>query len=214
MKRAFEETRIDVLHALIRAHPLAAFITNLGSRVAVDHLPLLVVAHEERGILRGHIPRTNPLARAFAERAEAVAVFQGPDSYITPSWYPSKQAHGRAVPTWNYAVVHARGHPRIVDDAGWVLEHLTALTEEHEARQASPWKVGDAPEDYRDAMIERLVGLEMPIDSIVGRWKVSQNRPLGDRLGVAAGLESRGDDAALAMAGLVRAYSKTTRDRG
>jgi transcriptional regulator len=200
----FEETRIEVLHRLVRAHPLATLVRRHGSGVAVDHMPFLLGPDiGERGVLRGHVPRANPLSRAFAERAEAVAVFQGPESYVTPSWYPSKHAHGKAVPTWNYAVVHVRGCPRMIDDADWLLAHLSELTEEHESEQALPWKLTDAPEDYRASMIGRLVGIEMPIESIVGKWKVSQNRPVGDRLGVAAGLKSRGDDRSLAMADLV-----------
>lgn len=205
LKPAFEEKRTDVLHALIRQHPLATFIVAAAGEISVNHMPLVV--HPEiggRGTLRGHTPRDNPLSGALDGVVEAVAVFHGAERYITPSWYPSKRATGRVAPTWNYVVVHARGRPRVIDDARWLRTHLEHLTDAQEAGQALPWKVTDAPEDFTEAMIGRLVGIEMPIESLVGKWKVSQNRPRGDRLGVIAGLESIGDDASIAMAGLVR----------
>lgn len=200
----FEEARTDVLQQLIRAHPLATFVTLMGSEIVVNHMPFLIATDVgEFGTLKGHIPRTNPVWSAFHGGQEAVAVFQGPQSYITPSWYPSKCAHGRVVPTWNYAVVHVRGRPRIIEDANWLLAHLTELTDEHEFREAHPWKLSDAPEDFTQQMIARLVGIELPIGSITGKWKVSQNRPIDDRLAVATGLRSRGDDVSRAMADLV-----------
>jgi transcriptional regulator len=204
VKSVFEETRLEVLHAHMRAHPLATLVTTLDGEIVVNHMPLLVdAAAGKHGTLAGHLPRENPVLRAFAEGCPTVAVFQGSDAYITPSWYPSKHAHGKAVPTWNYAVVHARGCPRAIDDATWLREHLERLTNEHESGQALPWHVSDAPKDFTASMIGHLVGFELPIATIVGKWKVSQNRPAGDRLGVVAGLESKGDERALAMAELV-----------
>lgn len=209
--RQFEETRIDVLHRLMKAHPLAAFVVIGDSGLVVNHVPFLIDDTEGQfGTLRAHLPRANPVWRQFSGEAEAVAIFQGPESYITPSWYPSKHADGKAVPTWNYAVVHAHGHPRVVEDAQWLLSHLTELTDEHEAGQALPWKVSDAPKDYTDRLIEALVGIEIPISRICGKWKVSQNRPRADKLGVAAGLESRADDRSHAMAELVMQHVPPT----
>jgi transcriptional regulator len=204
LQPAFEERRVEPLHEHIRAHALATFITAVDGEVTVDHMPLLVdPTRGAYGVLHGHMPRENPATRILDGTVEAVAVFLGPDAYITPSWYPAKHAHGRVVPTWNYAVVHARGRPRVVDDADWLLAHLEALTETHESRETLPWKVSDAPAEFTAQMIARLVGIEMPIDALVGKWKMSQNRPRGDRLGVAAGLRARGDERSLAVAELV-----------
>ena len=200
----FEELRTEVLHRYMRAHPLATFIVTVSGEIVVNHMPLqLDSSAGEYGALRGHIPRDNPIREALEASVTAVAVFQGANTYITPSWYPSKHADGKAVPTWNYAVVHAHGRPRLIDNAEWLLGHLEQLTDEHESRQALPWKVSDAPKEYTERMIRRLVGLEMPITKLVGKWKVSQNRPKGDRLGVAAGLASQGDAHSAAMAELV-----------
>ncbi|HYD59247.1 MAG TPA: FMN-binding negative transcriptional regulator [Noviherbaspirillum sp.] len=206
--RQFEETRIDVLHRLMKAHPLAALVTLGDSGLLVNHVPFLIDDTEGQfGTLKAHIPRANPVWRQLSDSVEAVAIFQGPESYITPSWYPSKHADGKAVPTWNYAVVHAHGHPRVIEDAQWLLNHLTELTDEHEADQALPWRVSDAPRDYTDRLIEALVGIEIPISRIFGKWKVSQNRSRSDRLGVAAGLESRADERSREMAELVMQHT-------
>jgi transcriptional regulator len=204
VQSAFEEQRLDVLHCHIRAHPLATFIMSIGDEIVVDHMPLLIDSQAgEHGVLRGHMPRANEIWQSLDGELDAVAVFQGPNAYVTPSWYPSKHEHGKAVPTWNYAVVHAHGRPRAIADAVWLRSHLEQLTDEHEARQALPWKVSDAPQEFTDRMIRRIVGIEMPIAKILGKWKASQNRPEADRLGVVAGLKSRGDDASLDMAELV-----------
>lgn len=210
---SFREERPDVLLRLMRAHPLATLVTTVDSRIEINHVPLLVVEEAGGAVLTGHLPRANPLWQSFDGSNEAVAVFHGPQSYVTPGWYASKQDHGKVVPTWNYAVVHARGRPRVIDDHEWLLEHLNALTNEHEARQDSPWQIADAPEAFTARMIESLVGVRMQIDSIVGKWKVSQNRPVGDRLGVAAGLRARGDDASIAMEGLVMEHVGDSQDR-
>jgi transcriptional regulator len=153
--------------------------------------------------LCGHVARANPVWQHLGGAVEALVVFQGPESYITPSWYPSKHADGRAVPTWNYAVVHAYGQPRAIEDSAWLLEHVTQLTAIHEAGQALPWQVTDAPQDFTDQMIRRIVGIEITISRLQGKWKVSQNRKSADRLGVAAGLESQASERSIEMAKLV-----------
>lgn len=204
LKPQFEETRIEVLHRLVNANPLGTFVTLSSSEITIDHMPFVLDPNGTGyGSLKGHFPRANPVWQSFDGRLEAVVVFHGPTSYITPSWYPSKEAHGKVAPTWNFVVVHARGRPRPIDDPDWLLDHLSKLTDEHESKQARPWKLFDAPRSYRDHMISRIVGVEIPIDSLTGKWKVSQNRPVEDRLGVVAGLESLGDEASLAMARLV-----------
>ncbi|HEV7913295.1 MAG TPA: FMN-binding negative transcriptional regulator [Albitalea sp.] len=200
----FDEDRLDVLHALMRSHPLATLVTPTSTELLVDHLPLRLDAGDGPfGTLRGHVSRGNPLWRSLPGHVPSVAVFQGPQAYVSPSWYPSKHADGKAVPTWNYAVVHAHGVPRAIEDPQWLLQQLTLLTDQHESFQALPWKVSDAPRDFIDRLLGAIVGIEMPVTQLRGRWKVSQNRPLADRLGVAAGLQSRDGDEAQAMAALV-----------
>jgi len=205
----FAETRLEVLHGLIEARPFATFVTSAGGEIVVDHLPLLLDASAGAlGTLRGHVARANPLWRQLASDSDSVAVFQGPQKYISPSWYPSKHADGKAVPTWNYVVVHAWGRPRVIEDEEWLLRLVTDLTNTHEAGQATPWKVSDAPADYTERLLRAIVGIEMPIARIAGKWKVSQNRPAGDRLGVVAGLRSSADDESLAMAELVMQHAR------
>jgi transcriptional regulator len=200
---AFRETRIEVMHALIRAHPLATLVTVSGGVAEANHLPLLVDSDPmPNGSLRGHVARANPLWRQVPE-GEVLAVFQGPQAYVTPSWYPSKHEHGKVVPTWNYAVVHVRGPLVVHDDREWLRDLVSRLTDAREAGLPRPWGVGDAPADYVDRMLEAIVGIEIPVASIEGKWKVSQNRQPADRAGVAAGLRTAGDPGALAMAALV-----------
>lgn len=200
---AFREERIDVLHALIRAHPLAVLVTSSGGTLEANHLPLLIdPLPSPQGTLRGHVARANPLWRQLHED-EALAVFQGPQVYVTPSWYPEKRASGKVVPTWNYAVVHARGPLVIHDDRDWLRDLVSRLTDQQEAGRSQPWGIADAPEDYIERMLGAIVGIEIPISRIEGKWKVSQNRADADRAGVAAGLAQLADPQAQAMAGLV-----------
>jgi transcriptional regulator len=201
----FEETERSVLHALIRAHPLGAWVSLGDGELLVNHLPFLLdPSRGQNGVLAGHVARANPVWRTFSRTVPSVVIFQGAESYITPSWYPSKHAHGRAVPTWNYAVVHAHGVPVAIHEKPWLLNHLKALTDEHETGQALPWKVSDAPADYIDPLCGQIVGIEMSISQLAGKWKISQNRPEPDQLGVVAGLLAKNDPRADEMAALVR----------
>jgi transcriptional regulator len=201
---AFRETRIDVLRALIAAHPLATLVTvtgaGAGTNLEANHIPLL---HDPdplpHGTLRGHVARANPLWRMFKPDTDVLAVFQGPQGYITPSWYPSKAQHGKVVPTWNYAVVHAHGPLRVVDDVAWLRAFVTRLTANRESRRETPWQVTDAPADYIDAMLKAIVGIEIPLTRLQGKWKLSQNRLPQDRQGVVDGLAARGGEADRAM---------------
>ncbi len=203
LPRQFEETRIDVLHRLIRAHPLGALVTTGANGLEANHVPFEIDPDPAPfGTLRAHVARANPVWREGA--GDALVIFQGPERYVTPSWYRSKQEDGKVVPTWNYAVVHAHGVLRPVDDAAWLRAFVTRLTDRHEGRRAAPWKVTDAPADYVDKLLTAIVGIELPIARLAGKWKVSQNRPAADRAGVIAGLEADGDDAARAMAAAVR----------
>jgi transcriptional regulator len=205
LPKHFEETRIEVLHALVRAHPLGALVTLGAGGLEANHLPFEIdPAPAPFGTLRGHVARANPVWRELSRGADALAIFQGPAIYVSPSWYPSKQADGKVVPTWNYAVVHAYGPLRAIDDAAWLRAFVERLTNRHESGRPGPWQVSDAPADYVDKMVTAIVGIELPVARLVGKWKASQNRPAADRAGVVAGLEQDGGDAAHAMAALVR----------
>lgn len=201
----FDEPDRAVLHALMRAHPFGAWVTPAAGTLLVNHLPFLLdPSRGPNGTLAGHVSRANPAWRDGSVEAESVVIFQGAQTYVTPSWYESKRETGKTVPTWNYAVVHARGVPRIIHDADWLLRHVTALTDAHEAGERVPWRVTDAPPDYVQAMLRGIVGIEIEVTALVGKWKASQNRSLSDRLGVVSGLEARGDDGSREMAALVR----------
>ncbi len=197
----FEETRPTVLQALLRQHPLGLLITQdaAGAPVA-NAIPFMLDAGRgEFGTLVGHVARANPVWQApAAGRAvpDALVVFQGPDGYISPSGYPGKAEHGKVVPTWNYAVVQARGPLRVLDDAAATLALVTRLTVHHEAAQRKPWAVADAPDDYIAAMLRAIVCIEIPLAGLVGKYKLSQNRSAADRAGVVANLQT--DAAALA----------------
>ena len=202
---AFREERIDVMHALIRAHPLAVLVTSAGGALEANHLPLLIdPLPSPQGTLRGHVARANPLWRQLHD-SDVLAVFQGPQIYVTPSWYPEKRATGKVVPTWNYAVVHVRGPLIIHDDREWLRDLVSRLTDQQEAGMPQPWTIGDAPADYIERMLGAIVGIEIPVARIEGKWKVSQNRTDADRTGVVDGLAQLADPQAQAMAVLVAA---------
>jgi transcriptional regulator len=205
LPRHFEETRVETLHELIRAHPLGALVTLGPGGLDANHIPFEVDPDPTPlGTLRGHVARANPVWREFTRDAEALVLFQGPETYISPSWYPSKQETAKVVPTWNYVVVHAHGPLRVIDDRQWLRAFVTRLTNHHEGGRRDPWKVTDAPGDYIETQLGAIVGLEIPITRLVGKWKVSQNRPARDQAGVADGLSQEGHPAASAMAELVR----------
>jgi len=194
--KANEETRIEVMHALMRAHPLGTWTLLADGDLVTNHVPFELDASRGRfGTLVGHVARANPVWRAQVCEVRSVVSFQGPQAYVTPSWYPSKREHKKVVPTWNYAVVHARGAPRFVDDRAWLHAHVSRLSDTHEAAESEPWAVSDAPDDYVERMLGAIVGVEIAIERLVGKWKVSQTRPEHDRLGVVEGLRERGDHA-------------------
>jgi transcriptional regulator len=202
--KCHEETDLAVLHALIAAHPLGTWVTLGNGELIANHVPFLIdPSRGEFGTLIAHVARANRVWESFSPSVNSVVAFHASNSYISPSWYPSKHAHGKAVPTWNYAVVHAHGIPRIVQDREWLLAHVNQLTTVHEAGQSLPWKVSDAPADYIDRLLDMIVGIEIPIATLVGKWKVSQNRPEPDKRGVVAGLLGRSDAKASEIAALV-----------
>ena len=183
----FREERIPLLHDLIRSHSLATLVTSGPDGIAANHIPMLIEADPQPfGTLVGHVARANPVWRNGS--VPALAIFNGPEHYISPNWYPSKQEHGRVVPTWNYAVVHAHGTLYIHDDPEWLRSLVTRLTETHEAKLEKPWHVSDAPPDYIDGMLKAIVGVELRIERLEGKWKMGQNRSEVDRTSAAEAL--------------------------
>ncbi|PKB23384.1 FMN-binding negative transcriptional regulator [Janthinobacterium sp. 64] len=178
----FREERLDVLHGLIDAHPLGALVRQSADGLCADHLPFEIAAPTADapfGILRAHVARANPLWRAAG--ADCMVIFQGPHAYITPAWYAEKQRSGKEVPTFNYAVVHAHGPLRAIDDAAWLLGLVERLTARHEAEQAAPWRVSDAPAGYIEKLLKAIVGIEIPLTRLTGKWKLGQNRTQKDQ---------------------------------
>lgn len=205
LPKHFEETRVAVLHELVRAYPLGALVAPTAGGLEANHIPFEVDPEPMPfGTLRGHIARANPLWREASRDAQALVIFQGPDTYVSPSWYRTKRETAKVVPTWNYAVVHAHGALHWIDDRAWLRAFVEKLTNRHEAVRRDPWKVTDAPPDFIEKQLGAIIGLEIPMRRLVGKWKVSQNRPAQDRAGVAEGLSNEGGDAAAAMADLVR----------
>jgi transcriptional regulator len=195
----FAEDRVEVLHALMRERPFATLVTQGKAGPEADHLPLHLTPD---GRLQGHVARANPIWRDAAD-TDVLAIFHGPQAYVTPSWYETKREHGKAVPTWNYVVVHARGRLRAIDDAVWLRRQLDDLVERHEGPLPEPWHIGDAPPDYIEKMLAAIVGIEIVITDLSGKWKVSQNQPGVNRAGVVAGLRGQGNDNSRAIADLV-----------
>jgi transcriptional regulator len=195
----FKEDRIDVLHDAIRRTGLATLVTLSQDGLIASHVPMLLDAEPAPyGTLVGHLARPNPQARGAI--GEALAIFQGPEAYITPSWYATKRATGKVVPTWNYVAIHAYGTVEFFDDRDRLREVVTRLTERQETPRADPWAVTDAPADFTQGMLNGIVGFVLPIARLEGKWKMSQNRPVEDRAGVIAGLEAEGQEE---VAGLV-----------
>jgi transcriptional regulator len=202
----FREDRLEVQHALIRAHPLGLLVTFGATGLVANPIPFTLAASASPlGTLRAHLSRANPQWREFDPAQEALVVFQGVETYITPSWYEAKREHGKVVPTWNYATVQAYGRMKVVDDSEWLLRQITAMTAAQEAGRAEPWAVSDAPAAFLAAQMKGIIGVEIEITRIEGKWKVSQNRPETDRLGVSAGLRQSDDEASRQMADLVDA---------
>jgi transcriptional regulator len=186
------EERLEVLHGLIEEHPLGALVRVDGGGLAADHIPFeLAPASDEApfGILRAHVARTNPLWRQ--PEGPVLVLFQGASGYVSPRLYDMEAAGGRVVPTWNYAVVHAHGRLRVVDDAGWLLAHMGRMTRREEDRQqGQTWTMADAPRDYIDKLVKATVGIEIRIDRLEGKWKASQTRSAAERarIGHATGM--------------------------
>ena len=196
------EDRLDVQHDLIETHPFGLLISTGAVGLLANGLPFLLQRHEgPQGRLQAHIARANPQWKGL-DGQEVLVVFQGPLSYVTPAFYETKRETGKVVPTWNYAMVQARGIATVRDDPAWLDAQIAALTDRHEASRAKPWDVSDAPRPSIEAQLRGIVGIDVDIREIEGKWKVSQNRPEADRRGVAQGLA----EAHPEMAALVRRY--------
>ena len=192
------------LHALIRARVFGLLISNGAEGLIANSVPFVLdTAASRLGVLKVHLARANPQWRDLEQRPDVLVVFQGHDHYITPSWYATKQETGKVVPTWNYSMVQAKGRAKVMDEA-WLGQQIEELTRTLEERRESPWAVGDAPADFIAMQRRAIVGLEIEILEIKGKWKTSQNRPAADRAGVVAGLDAIGDEDSRAMAEIVR----------
>ncbi|HUP93313.1 MAG TPA: FMN-binding negative transcriptional regulator [Burkholderiales bacterium] len=202
--KQFEETRVDVMHELIRARPFATLVTLAPDGLTANHIPFLVSEQPAPfGTLQGHVARSNPLWKEESRTGDVLVVFQGPQSYISPSWYATKKETGKVVPTWNYAIVHAAGPLRAIEDRAWLRAFVERLTARNEASVAQQWKVSDAPEEYLEKMLQNIVGIEIPIARLSGKWKVSQNQPAANRASVIEVLQASGQPEAALMAQLI-----------
>jgi transcriptional regulator len=192
------------MHSLIVSRPLATLVTLGTSGLFASHIPMILEAEGSQfGVLKGHISRANTQWKDFVPAVEALAIFAGHQHYITPTWYPGTKEHGKEVPTWNYVVVHAYGPLKVIQDENWLLTNVEKLTNIHEAVSPVPWKVSDAPEEFIQSQLKGIVGLQLPIRRLEGKWKVSQNRTEREQDGVLDGLAKLNTPESLAMKALV-----------
>ena len=199
--KAFEQTDIAALHDFMRVRRFGTIVTVTSDGLVANHIPFVLEPEPAPfGMLRGHVARANPLWRDYSSDIEALAIVSGDDAYISPTWYPTKRETAKVVPTWNYMVVHAYGHLRFVDDPVWVRAHLEALTDQQEVGRLPRWYVSDAPSEFIERIAQGVVGLELPISRLEGKWKLSQNRGPADRAGAIEGLRSEGTQAASRIA--------------
>ncbi|MEQ1738978.1 MAG: FMN-binding negative transcriptional regulator [Methyloglobulus sp.] len=201
----FEVTEVKVLHELIHDYPLATLVTMSANGLNANHIPIhLNAMPEPYGTLQGHVARSNPLLDDIDRENQSLAIFHGPNAYITPSWYETKKEHGKVVPTWNYVVVHVYGILQVVDNPEWLRTQLETLTDQNESQFSEPWAVADAPTEFTEKLLESIVGIEMKITKLLGKWKVSQNQPVQNRDGVIQGLNANNQVGATKMAALVK----------
>jgi transcriptional regulator len=204
LPRSFHEENLPALHQAIGEARLAVLITSGPQGITASHLPMLLDPTPlPNGRLLGHLARANPQWRDYDGKGEALAIFSGPEAYISPAWYATKKATGKVVPTWNYVAVHAYGRLAFFDDAERLRSLVSRLTQRHESRRPAPWSIDDAPKDYIAAQLKAIVGFEMTIERLEGKWKLGQNRPAEDRAGSIAGLKEEGGPAELAVAALM-----------
>jgi transcriptional regulator len=199
----FAITDTAPLYDLIQTDSLGLLTTQENGQVFADPIPFFLTQLNDKAVLHCHVARANPVWQRLEKNAHAMVVFQGPTSYVSPSYYPSKKEHGKVVPTWNYAVVQARGQAKVMHDPAWLHAHVSANTNRHESRVGSDWKVTDAPTEYIDTMLKAIVGLVIPVEQLIGKFKVSQNQPRANRLGAAEALRKHTDEHSQLMAQLI-----------
>lgn len=204
----FRVDDVAQMHALMRGRPFAALVSNGSSGLYASHLPTVLKDEGAYGLIECHLARANPHWRELAEGNEALMIFQGPEGYITPNWYPSKAETGKVVPTWNYAVVHAYGRPEAMQDKDWLRRHVGELTAQQERTESQPWRLSDAPDSYIDVMTRGIVGFRFAITRLQGKWKMSQNRQEQDWKGVVRGLNTRAAGEDVEIAALVVSQNK------
>lgn len=194
----------EAVFTLIESHPLGAWVCHARDGLQANHVPFFLDrTRGAHGTLMGHVARANPVWQQLAADTPSVVMFQGAQSYITPSWYPGRAEHGKVVPTWNYVVAHAHGTARVVEDPGWLLDMLNLLTDAQESRQAMPWRVGEAPADFIGKLMRAIVGIEIPIDRLEGKLKASQDEDGQDRRGTVQGLQASAGEQSRDMAAWV-----------
>lgn len=184
----FKQTEEEQLKELIREYPFSTLITHTESGIEANHLPVTLTNIDGKDVIHAHIAKANALWKSVQNGAEILLIFNGPNCYISPNYYPTKKESGKAVPTWNYVVVHVKGKISFIHDESWIYSMLDTLTSEHESHQEEPWSITDAPDTYIKKMLSAIVGIEITIDSIEGKWKLSQNQPEINKLGVIKGL--------------------------
>ncbi|MES3110455.1 FMN-binding negative transcriptional regulator [Sphingomonas aurantiaca] len=189
---AFREDRPDILYEVIRTHPLATLVTYGTSGLMANVVPFTLHVDPATAVLRAHLARANEQVDHLLEGSPILVIFQGPQAYISPSWYATKREHGKVVPTWNYVIVQVRGTPVVIDGRDWLRDQIDELTAIHERGRADPWSLEDAPADFVAGQMKGIIGVEIPIERIEGKWKVSQNQPIPNRIGVERGLRSDG----------------------
>ena len=202
----FQQQSHEALCDLIRKYPLATLVTNTSSGLSANHIPLRLVCKSSSDVvLQGHIAKANPLWKENPE--QTLAIFQGADAYISPNWYPTKQEHGKVVPTWNYVAVHASGKIQFINDRSWKLSFLHSLTTEHESNQEQPWAISDAPKDFIEKMLDAIVGFEIAVHELNGKWKISQNQVEKNQAGVIDGLSASSDTKAITLASVMAQHT-------
>lgn len=204
--KKFKQSDTAALKTLMVEYPFATLIGSSELGLEVNHIPLMLKQVDGKDTLQGHIAKANPLWKNIADKAEVLVVFNGPNCYISPNFYPTKMATGKAVPTWNYVAVHVKGLISFVHDNTRNLDLLSCLTRQHEALQPKPWSIEDAPKQYIAKMLPAIVGIEIDISSIVGKWKVSQNQPTINKQGIFNALSGENESHALKIAELVKSH--------
>jgi transcriptional regulator len=207
--KVFEQPSVAVMQQFIGNYPFATLVAVTNAGIEANHLPFLWRDDgSEYGVLVGHLARTNPVWQAFKSEQNVLIIFQGVDAYISPSWYPAKQEHGKVVPTWNYTAVHASGKMRVIEDVKWLLELLNDLTTIHESQFKKPWAVADAPADFIEKLSGAIVGIEIPVSQLIGKWKLNQNQSEQNRKGVVGALETSSQPKERALAEEIKATLK------